>query len=63
MKEAIDFSVAPGVLAGLDRVVLGGKTEGVVAHRVQHTEPAPPPEVGDGVADRVGLQVPDVRLA
>ncbi len=48
------------VLAGGDRVVLGGEPEGVVAHRVDHVEAAAAAEVGDGVANRVALQVPDV---
>ena len=49
--------------AGLDRVVLGGEAEGVVAHRVQDAEAVAAVEVGDGVADRVDLQVADVGLA
>jgi hypothetical protein len=48
---------------GLDRVVLGRQAKGVVAHRVQHAPPHAAVVVGDRVADRVGLQVPDVRLA
>ncbi len=51
------------VLAGADRVVLGRQPEGVVAHGMQHAHPVTAAEVGDGVADRVVLQVPDVRLA
>ena len=51
------------MLAGLDRVVLGRQPEGVVAHRVHDLIAAAAPEVGDRVADRVGLQVADVRLA
>ncbi len=51
------------VLAGLDRVVLGGQAERVVAHRVQHAAAGAAVEVRDGVADRVVLQVPHVRLA
>ncbi len=51
------------VHAGLDRVVLGGQAERVVAHRVQHALAAPAVEVRDGIADRVVLQVPHVRLA
>jgi len=39
------------MLAGLDRVVLGGQAEGVVAHRVQHVEAVTAVEVGHGVAD------------
>ncbi len=49
--------------AGLDRVVLGGQAEGVVAHRVQHAVAEAPVEVRDRVADGVDLQVPDVGLA
>ncbi len=51
------------VLAGLDRVVLGGQAERVVAHRVQHPAAGAAVEVRDRVADRVDLQVADVRLA
>ena len=53
----------PRMLAGLDRVVLGRQPEGVIAHRVHDAVAAAAPEVGDGVAHRVGLQVADVRLA
>ena len=51
------------MLAGLDRVVLGGQAERVVAHRMQHAPAAAAVEVRDGVADGVDLQMPDVRLA
>ena len=51
------------VLAGADRVVLGGQAERVVAHRMQHVVTRPAVEVRDRVADRVVLQVPHVRLA
>jgi hypothetical protein len=44
-------------------VVLGRQAEGVVAHRVQDTASGAAAEVGHGVADRVRLEVPDVRLA
>ena len=54
---------SPGVLAGLDRVVLRRQPERVVAHRVQHPMARAPVEVGDRVADRIVLQVPDVGLA
>ena len=52
-----------GVLAGLDRVVLGRQAEGVVAHRVDDLEAVAAPVVGDRVADRVDLQMADVGLA
>ena len=51
------------VLARADRVVLGGEPEGVVAHRVQDALARAAVEVGHRVADRVVLQVADVRLA
>ena len=51
------------MLAGADRVVLGGQAERVVAHRVQDAAAGAAMEVRDGVADRVDLQVADVRLA
>ena len=51
------------VHAGLDRVVLGRQAERVVAHRMQDAAAAAPAEVRDGVADRVALEVADVRLA
>jgi hypothetical protein len=50
------------VLARLDRVVLGRQAERVVAHRVDHLEAVAPAKVRDRVAERVVLQVPDVRL-
>ena len=50
------------VLAGLDRVVLRRQAERVVAHRVQDAAAGAALEVGDRVADRIVLQVPDVRL-
>ena len=51
------------MLAGADRVVLGGQAEGVVAHRMQHPEAVAPAKVRHRVADGVDLQVTDVRLA
>ena len=51
------------MLAAGDRVVLGREPEGVVAHRVQHAPASAAMEVRDRVADRVDLEVPDVRLA
>ncbi len=51
------------VHAGLDRVVLGGQPERVIAHRVQHARAEAAVEMRDRVADRVALQVADVRLA
>ncbi len=51
------------VLAGADRVVLGRQAEGVVAERVQDAVAVAATEVRDRVADRVDLQVADVRLA
>ena len=53
----------PRVHAGLDRVVLRGQAERVIAHRVQHAPADPPVEVRDRVAERVVLQMADVRLA
>jgi hypothetical protein len=52
----------PRVLAGLDRVVLGRQPEGVVAHRMHDLKPVAALEVRDRVADRVALEMPDVRL-
>src|SRR5690349_17092824 len=49
--------------AGLDRVVFGRQAEGVVAHRVDDLVARAPAEVRDGVADRVVLEVADVRFA
>jgi hypothetical protein len=48
---------------GLDGEVLGRQPEGVIAHRMQDMAPGAPVEVRDGVAERVVLQVADVRLA
>ena len=53
----------PWRLAGFDRVVLRRQAEGVVAHRVDHLEAVAAAEVGDRVADRVALEVADVRFA
>ena len=53
----------PRVLAGADRVVLGRQPERVVAQGMEHPEPVAAPEVGDGVAHRVDLQMADVGLA
>ena len=49
--------------AGANRVVLGRQPEGVVAHRVQDLAADPAAVVSDRVADRVVLEVADVRLA
>jgi hypothetical protein len=51
------------VLSRLDGVVLGGQAEGVVAHRMQHEIAHAAAEVRHRVADRVRLQMADVRLA
>ena len=51
------------LLSRLDRVVLGGEAEGVVAHRVEDVFAPAPVEVRHRVPDGVVLQVPDVRLA
>src|SRR5437764_8062476 len=46
-----------------DGVVLGREPERVVTHRMQDALADPAAEVRDRVAERVVLQVPDVRLA
>ncbi len=51
------------VLARADRVILGRKAEGVVAHRVDHLHAVTAAEVGDRVADRIVLQMADVGLS
>src|SRR3954451_12916545 len=51
------------MLARADRVVLGWQAERVVAHRVQHLRALAPLVLRDRIADRVVLQVADVRLA
>ena len=51
------------MLAGVDRMVLGRQPERVVAHRVQDPVAGAPVKVRDRIAQRVVLQVPDVRLA
>ena len=50
------------VPALLDRRVLGGEPERVVAHGAQHRVAVPPPEVGDDVAQRVVEDVPHVEV-
>src|SRR6202042_3635067 len=49
--------------SGLDRVVLGGQAEGVIAHRVQHPMAGAPVEVRYRIAYRVFLEMADMRLA
>ena len=49
------------VLAGLDGVLLGGKTEGVPAHRVQHVEATHFFVAPDDVRRRVALGMPHVQ--
>ena len=51
------------VKACLDRVVLGGQSEGVVSHRVKYAAAQATVIVGECVSHRVGLQVTNVRLA
>ena len=50
------------MLSRLDRVVLGGQAERVIAHRLKDAEALAALEVGDGVADRIDLEVADVGL-
>ena len=47
----------------LDRGVLGGQAERVVAHRAQHLEAPATPQVHEHVSDRVVERVPHVQLA
>ena len=63
--EGLDRGLGRGPrgLAGLDRVVLRRQPEGVIAHRVDHLEAVAAAEVGDRIADGVGLQVADMGLA
>ncbi len=51
------------VAALLDRRVLGVQTERVVAHRAQHGESLPTPDVREDVAQRVVEDVPHVEIA
>src|SRR5205823_2313215 len=50
-----------GMLAGLDRVLLGGQAERVPAHRMQHVETAHPLEARDDVGGRVALGMADMQ--
>ena len=61
--EVVDALRGPGrrVGAGLDRVLLRGKAEGVPAHRMEHVEAAHPLVAGDDVGRRVALRVADVE--
>ena len=52
-----------GLTTGLDRRVLGGQAERVVAHRVQHLVPSAAAKVRDNVAHRVIGDVPHVEVA
>ena len=60
MLRSVDLRGWP---PSLDRGVLGGQAEGVVAHRAQHLEAAAAAQVRDDVADRVVEDVPHVQLA
>ena len=50
-----------GMLAGLDRVLLGRQTEGIPAHRMQHVEAAHAFVAGEDVRRRVALRMADVQ--
>ena len=52
-----------GLAPGLDRGVLGGQAERVVAHRMQHLVSGAATEVRDDVAHRVVGDVPHVQVA
>ena len=60
--HVVDVLVGPdrGVHAVLDGGVLGGKAEGVPAHRMEHVEPAHPFVAGEQIADRVHAHVAHV---
>ena len=49
------------MLAGLDRVLLGGQPERIVAHRVQHIEAVHPLVAADDVGGGVALRVADME--
>ena len=51
------------VRAALDRRVLGGQSERVPSHRVEHVVALHPSEPGEGVADRVVPDVPHMDAA
>ena len=51
----------PGVGAGLDRVLLGGQAEGVVAHRVQHVVARHALEAAEDVGADVAERMADVQ--
>ena len=53
----------PRVLAGLDRVLLGGQAEGVEAHRVQHVVSGHALEAGVDVGADEAERVTDVQAA
>ena len=60
--HVLDVLVGPhgGVDAVLDGGVLGGESEGVPPHRVQHVEPAHPLEARQEIADRIDPHVSHV---
>ena len=49
------------MLAGLDRVLLSGQAERIVAHRVQHIEAVHPLVATDDVGGGVALRVADMK--
>ena len=52
-----------GVLASLNRILLGGQSERVPAHRVQHVETTHPLVPRNNVRRRVALGMADVQAA
>ena len=51
------------MLSGLDGILFGGKSEAVVAHRVQDVEPLVALVAGEDVARDVAERVPDVQAS
>jgi hypothetical protein len=64
-RELLDVSIGPlpGVYVVLNRGILGGQSQGVVAERVQDVVPTHPQVAGDGVSDREVADVPHVHVA
>ena len=49
------------MLAGLDRILLGGETEGIPAHGMKHIIPLQAVITGENISGRVSLDMADME--
>ena len=63
IDSMLRLTISRGWPPSLDRGVLRGQAERVVAHRAQHRVPLPAPYVGEDVSEGVVEDVPHVELA